>query len=139
VIRGFLEDRVMHATPEQDPALWDLASPVEQIHEDAPPFMVVHGTLDSLAPIADGRTFVQRLRRSSRNPVVFVELPGAEHGFDFMHSPRTENTIDGVHRFLEWVRSRHAGARAGESAATAGEGTAPASLTAVNAGSPEPA
>jgi acetyl esterase/lipase len=48
--------------------------------------------------------------------VVFVELPGAEHGFDFMHSPRTENAIDGVHRFLEWVRSRHLGARAGEPA-----------------------
>jgi acetyl esterase/lipase len=117
VIRGFLEDRVMHATPEQDPALWDLASPVQQIHGDAPPFMVVHGTLDSLASIADGRTFVQRLRRTSRNPVVFVELPGAEHGFDFMHSPRTEHAIDGVHRFLEWVRSRHVAASGGESAA----------------------
>jgi acetyl esterase/lipase len=139
VIRGFLEDRVMHATPEQDPALWDLASPVVQIHEDAPPFMVLHGELDSLAPVADARTFVQRLRRSSRNPVVFVELPGAEHGFDFMHSPRTENAIDGVHRFLEWVRTRHVGARARESAATAGESDAHASLTAVNAASPEPA
>lgn len=117
VIRGFLEDRVMHATPEQDPALWDLASPVAQIHEDAPPFMLLHGELDSLAPIADARTFVQRLRRTSRNPVVFVELPGAEHGFDFMHTPRTENAIDGVHRFLEWVRSRHEDALANSAGA----------------------
>ncbi len=104
VIR-FLKDRVLHESPEQNPALWDLASPVAQIHEDAPPFMLVHGQLDSLAAINDGRTFAQRLRRTSRKPVVFVELPGTEHGFDCMHSPRTEQVIDGVQRFLDWVRA----------------------------------
>jgi acetyl esterase/lipase len=105
VVIRFLKDRVLHESPEQNPALWDLASPVAQIHENAPPFMLVHGQQDSLAAINDGRTFAQRLRRSSRKPVVFVELPGAEHGFDCMHSPRTEHVIDGVHRFLDWVRA----------------------------------
>ncbi len=104
VIR-FLKDRVMHESPEQNPGLWDLASPVAQIHENAPPFMLVHGQQDSLAAINDGRTFAQRLRRSSRKPVVFLELPGTEHGFDSMHSPRTEAVIDGVQRFLDWVRA----------------------------------
>ena len=33
------------------------------------------------------------------------ELPGAEHAFEIMHSPRTEHAIDGVERFLEWVRA----------------------------------
>jgi len=104
VIR-FLKNRVLHESPEQNPALWDLASPVTQIHEAAPPFMLVHGRIDSLAAINDGRTFAQRLRRTSRKPVVFAELPGAEHGFDCMHSPRTERVIDGVERFLDWVRA----------------------------------
>jgi acetyl esterase/lipase len=112
----FLNDKVMHAPPEEDPALWDLASPVQQIHEDAPPFMIVHGTLDSLAAITDGRAFAQRMRRTARNPVIFLELPGTEHGFDCVHSPRTEATIDGVHRFLEWARSRHAAGAGGTSA-----------------------
>lgn len=111
LIIEFLQDKVMHASPEEDPALWDLASPVQQIHPDAPPFMIVHGTLDSLAAITDGRTFAQRMRRTARNPVVFLELAGAEHGFDCVHSLRTENTIDGVHRFLEWARSQHAAGR----------------------------
>ena len=106
LVIAFLKDRVLHESPEQNPALWDLASPVAQIHEGAPPFMLVHGQLDSLAAINDGRTFAQRLRRSSRKPVVFLELPGAEHGFDCMHSPRTEQVIDGVHRFLEWTRAK---------------------------------
>ena len=101
----FLKDRVLHESPERNPALWDLASPVAQIHENAPPFLLVHGQIDSLAAISDGRTFAQRLRRTSRKPVVFVELPGAEHGFDCMHSPRTEQVVDGVQRFLDWVRA----------------------------------
>ena len=105
VVIRFLKNRVLHESPEQNPALWDLASPVTQIHEDAPPFMLVHGRIDSLAAINDGRTFAQRLRRTSRKPVVFAELPGAEHGFDCMHSPRTERVIDGVERFLDWVRA----------------------------------
>ena len=105
----FLGERVLHATPEQNPALWDLASPVTQVHADAPPFMVVHGSRDSLAPVADARLFTRRLRETSRNPVVYVELQGAEHAFDIMHSPRTEHAIDGVQRFLEWVRAVRSG------------------------------
>jgi acetyl esterase/lipase len=102
----FLGERVVHARPEENPALWDLASPITQIHADVPPFMVIHGALDSLAPVADARLFVRRLREVSRNPVVYLEVPGAEHAFEIMHSPRTEHTIDGVQRFLEWVRAR---------------------------------
>jgi acetyl esterase/lipase len=101
----FLGGRVLHATPEQSPELWDLASPITQIHADAPPFMVIHGTLDSLAPVEDARLFVRRLREVSRKPVVYLELPGAEHAFEIMHSPRTEHAIDGVQRFLERVRA----------------------------------
>jgi len=102
----FLGERVLHATPAENPALWDLASPITQIHADAPPFMVIHGSVDSLAPVADARLFVRRLREVSRNPVVYLELPGAEHAFEIMHSPRTEHTVDGVQRFLEWARAR---------------------------------
>ena len=51
------------------------------------------------------RLFARHLREVSRNPVVYVELQGAEHAFDIMHSPRTEHAIDGVQRFLEWVRA----------------------------------
>lgn len=101
----FLGERVLHATPEEDPARWELASPVTQVHADAPPFMVLHGARDSLAPVADARLFARHLREVSRNPVVYVELQGAEHAFDIMHSPRTEHAIDGVQRFLEWVRA----------------------------------
>ena len=116
VYERFLTGRVLHETLADNPDLWDLASPVAQIHPDAPPFMVVHGALDSLAAVSEGRIFSQKLRETSNNPVVYLELPGAEHAWEVVHSLRTEHTVDGVHRFLEWVRAGNAtpsGAQAG--------------------------
>jgi acetyl esterase/lipase len=105
MFREFLEHRVMHQTLEQNPELWDEASPITKVQAGAPPFMIVHGTLDSLALIEDARVFYRELKRTSSNPVVFLELPGAEHAFDIVRSPRTEAVVDGVHRFLEWARA----------------------------------
>lgn len=111
VLERFFRDRVMHETVEQNPALWDLASPVAQVHAAAPPFMVLHGTHDSLIAVEDARVFVQKLREVSREPVAYAEMPGAEHAWEIFHSLRTEHTVDGVHRFLEWALARHRAAR----------------------------
>ena len=108
IYERFLTGRVLHETLEDNPDLWDLASPVAQIHPDAPPFMVVHGSLDSLAAVNEGRVFSDKLREVSANPVVYTELDGAEHAWEVVHSLRTEHTIDAVHRFLEWVRAGNA-------------------------------
>ena len=105
IYERFLTGKVMHETLNDNPALWDLASPVAQIHPDAPPFMLLHGTHDSLAAVAEGRVFSAKLKEVSNKPVVYVEMPGAEHAWEVVHSLRTEHTIDGVHRFLEWVRA----------------------------------
>ena len=108
VYQRFLRGKVMHETPEENPELWELASPVAHIQPDLPPFMVLHGTHDSLSVIAEGRVFSQKLRETSHSPVVYVEMPGAEHAWDTVHSLRTEHTIDGIHRFLEWTRAARA-------------------------------
>jgi acetyl esterase/lipase len=108
IYERFLTGRVLHESLKDNPGLWDQASPVAQIHADAPPFMVVHGNRDSLAAVAEGRVFSEKLRATSRNPVVYLEMPGAEHGYEVVHSLRTEHTIEGVHRFLEWLRAGNA-------------------------------
>ncbi len=102
VYQRFLTGRVLHETLQDNPRLWDMASPIAHIHADAPPFMVLHGSHDSLAVVSEGRIFSEKLRAVSRNPVVYVEMPGTEHAWDTVHSVRTEHTIDAVHRFLEW-------------------------------------
>ncbi len=108
VYERFLRGKVIYETPQENPQLWDLASPIVQVQPDVPPFMVVHGTHDSLAVVAEGRTFSRKLRELSHSPVVYLEMPGAEHAWETVHSLRTEHTVDGVHRFLEWVRAGNA-------------------------------
>lgn len=104
----FMRGKVFHETAQENPELWELGSPLSQIHPDAPPFMILHGTHDSLALVSEGRVFSQQLRLQSNQPVVYVEMPGAEHAWDTVHSLRTEHSVDGIHRFLEWVRANRA-------------------------------
>ena len=58
--------------------------------QDAPPFLVIHGTGDSVIPVEQARSFVERLRVGfARSVVSYVELPGAGHGFDMTDGART--------------------------------------------------
>jgi acetyl esterase/lipase len=104
---------LMKADPVADRAAFERASPLDRVGPQAPPFMVVHGTLDSLVPVAEGRAFAAALREQSHEPVVYLELPGAEHAFEVFHSIRSEATVRGVHRFLEHVRATHTSRRDG--------------------------
>ena len=91
--------------PAAAPALWELASPIAQCHAGAPPFLVLHGTHDSLAKVEEARQFVARLRSVSRSPVAYGELPGAQHAWDLFHSVRCAATVRAVTQFLEWARA----------------------------------
>lgn len=66
---------------------------------DAPPSFVVHGDSDTLVVADDARRFVEQLRVTSTNPVVYAELPGAQHGFDLFRSRRFETVVDAVEAF----------------------------------------
>ena len=82
------------------------ASPLAKLHDGAPPFLVIHGTNDSLIPVAEARDFVRRLREVSDNPVAYAELRGAQHAFDLFHSLRSDQVTTRVAAFLEWTRAR---------------------------------
>jgi acetyl esterase/lipase len=100
----FLAEIVLKIPLGDDPDRWDAASPVSWVTPDAPPMMVIHGGNDSLFPVEQARSFATRLLEVSANPVVFAELPGAQHGFDLFASPRSLLSASAVHRFLESVR-----------------------------------
>lgn len=82
-----------------------MASPDARVGPDAPPFFVIHGANDSLVPVEEAHVFVEALRSSANRPVFYAELPGVQHAFDVLASPRTLVVARGVHRFLESVRS----------------------------------
>jgi acetyl esterase/lipase len=82
------------------------SSPQARVRTDAPAFFVAHGDQDTVVLVEDARRFVQRLGSISSNPVVYAELPGAQHAFDLFHSLRFEAVVDGIEAFAAWVRSR---------------------------------
>ena len=98
-----LEEIVIKRRRAEDPEAFRAVSPTFRVHPDAPPFLVFHGEHDTLVPPEDARVFVERLRAASRNEVLYVELPGAEHAFDLMPSVRTARVVEGIERFLRTV------------------------------------
>jgi acetyl esterase/lipase len=101
-----LEGQVFKNKRAENTELWENASPMSWVREDAPPFFVLHGTNDSLVPVEQARSFVAKLAEKSASPVVYTELPGAPHAFDVFSSARTSHTIRAVARFLKTVRAR---------------------------------
>lgn len=112
-VTRLLTDKVMPCAPHEDSSLWDVASPIAQVHERAPPFFVLHGTYDSLSKVEEARSFVLRLREVSRQPVVYAELPAAQHAWDLVHSVRAEQSARAVARFAAWVQASAAGTHDG--------------------------
>ena len=57
-----LERRVFKRRLADEPEVFEDASPLYRVNPDAPPFFVIHGTNDTLVPVADARAFVEALR-----------------------------------------------------------------------------
>jgi acetyl esterase/lipase len=99
----FLERVVVKRRIDRHPKVFRDASPIARIHADAPPFLVIHGSSDTVIPVAQARSFVERLRSISRSVVGYVELPGAGHGFDLTDGARTGATSTAIGLFLGHV------------------------------------
>jgi len=109
-----LEQQIMKAAPDEAPDAYTRASPMSRVHEEAPPFFVIHGDLDTLVPVEEARHFAGMLREATSNPVVYAEIPGAQHAFEIFPSPRTQLVVHGVDRFLAHVYSRYLARRSGD-------------------------
>lgn len=98
---------VMKTTPDLAPDLYRAASPIDQVHADAPPFLVVHGTHDSLVPIGESRFFADALRNVGGR-VEMIEVAGAQHAFDALGGVRTRTLAALIESFLNRaVSKRH--------------------------------
>ncbi|HSX31078.1 MAG TPA: alpha/beta hydrolase [Candidatus Saccharimonadales bacterium] len=98
---GYLAPILKHVSDER--AVRRDASPVMRVHKNAPPFFIWHGTHDTTLPVADARVFAAKLRAVSKNPVVYAELPGAQHNFDQFNSIRAQVAARAIEGFADWV------------------------------------
>jgi acetyl esterase/lipase len=103
MLMRFLAHTVLKKSFSEHREEFERASPVHRVRPDAPPFLVIHGHHDSLAPVEQARRFVRRLHDTSEAPVAYAELPGAQHAFDVFPSIRTAHVIRGVERFADYA------------------------------------
>jgi acetyl esterase/lipase len=99
----FLERVVVKRKMSRHPEIFRKASPIARVHPKAPPFLVIHGTGDSVIPVEQARSFVERLRAVSRSAVSYVELPGAGHAFDMLDGARTGSMATAIGLFLNQI------------------------------------
>jgi acetyl esterase/lipase len=106
VMLPFVERLVVKRRRTDEPEAFAAASPITHARRDAPPFFVLHGRNDSFIPVVQARSFVERLGAVSDQPVVYAELPMAQHGFDVFGSARAAHAAVAVEQFLAEVYAR---------------------------------
>lgn len=94
-----IRNEVMRSSVDEQPERYRSVSPIDRVHPDTPPFLIVHGTHDTLVPPGEGAQYVDALRAQNR-PVDFVEVYGAQHAFDAL-SGITSRTTAAVIR--DWL------------------------------------
>lgn len=81
---------------------WAAAIPSTYLSGNEPPFLLVHGTADSLVPFSESEAFVQRAMGLVE--VQLVEIAGADHGFfTQINRPDTQTAFAEVDRFLSEI------------------------------------
>jgi acetyl esterase/lipase len=110
----FLERVVVKRRIARHPEVFRDASPIARVHPNAPPFLVIHGSKDSVIPVEQARSFVERLRAVSHSMVGYLELPGAGHGFDLIDGERAGVMAHATALFLNRVYRAKAGIGAKE-------------------------
>ena len=103
----FLERVVVKRKLAKRPEIFRKASPMARVHDNAPPFLVIHGGGDTVIPVQQARDFVAKLGKVSRSVVGYAELPGAGHGFDMTDGARTGSTATAIGLFLDHVHRNH--------------------------------
>jgi acetyl esterase/lipase len=103
-LRRFLEPMVMTTALAADTAGWRAASPVWRVAPGMPPCFVVQGCNDTLVLREESQHFVDELALCTHAPLVYAEVPGAQHAFEVFNSVRSRAFVDAVARFLDAVR-----------------------------------
>ncbi|HZL33657.1 MAG TPA: alpha/beta hydrolase [Tepidisphaeraceae bacterium] len=70
----------------------DAVSPVHYVGKGDPPILIMHGTKDTLVPLAQSQEFVKALKKAGVD-VLLQKFPGAGHGGPAFHQPAARKLI----------------------------------------------
>jgi acetyl esterase/lipase len=102
-----VQRRLFGGLPYEVPEVAALVSPIAHVGPHCPPTLLVHGTHDRVVPVEDSRALVRSLRRAGI-PVVYLEVPYADHAFDLAGlriSPPAQAALYDVEHFLALMAS----------------------------------
>lgn len=95
--------RFLGGSPEEFGPRFDAASPIHFVSPESPPTLILHGTRDELVDAYHGEQLARRLKGAGVAHL-FVELPWATHGFDYVpHGPGGQISRYAIDRFLAAV------------------------------------
>lgn len=104
-ITRMIGPHVIKADPELAPQKFSAASPRDHAANAGAPWLLIHGSDDTLAPIVEARDFFGALQAESTTVSALVELPAASHAFDIYYCHRAIAAVDLTARFLATCKS----------------------------------
>ncbi len=99
---------IMKQPVETSAEAYKLASPAAHLEigkPQPPPFFMVHGSYDTLVPLAEATAFKRKLEPLA--PVELVVIPGAQHAFELGVSPRARAALHAAERFALSLTEAH--------------------------------
>jgi acetyl esterase/lipase len=106
MVLPFLEQFVIKARYSDEPEKFRAASPISYANSEAPPFFVLAGEKDPLAPTGQAKAFCAALHGAGAGTVAFAELANAHHAWDITPTVRSRLTARSVADFLGVVYGR---------------------------------
>jgi len=101
-VRAILRD-FLGGSPDKLPEQYAKASPITYVRRSLPPTLLVHGNRDNIVEVKFAREMYERLRTSG-NTAILLEIPWAEHAFDFIfHGLSNQLALYYTERFLAWA------------------------------------
>lgn len=85
--------------PDKAPELYADASPITFVNKDAVPFLIVHGTADTLVPISQSEQLENALKKAGVEATL-LRIEGAGHGFGPLNSPNAQKAWQAAVEFL---------------------------------------
>jgi acetyl esterase/lipase len=94
---------ILGCTPDEFPQVSNLLSPINHVSKDCPPTLLLQGS-DDVFDLTPGTRRLHQALKQAGVPVVYVEYPHTEHGFDLILpqiSPVAKAATREVVRFLD--------------------------------------
>jgi acetyl esterase len=78
-------------------------SPIDRISPGAPPFLLIHGTMDALVPFAQSQAMCDRLIASGSTCQLYA-IEGGEHGMRWWESSHPREALEYKTVVVQWLR-----------------------------------